>query len=412
MSDDDFVLTDRWKTHFGALQTVPMIARRVGNRLYPRFVLTFHQRMKNLAFMAAVLSGDLETVNAELSSGSIDVNARIQGDTPLYFAVRNGRTAIAAALLDAGAHIDNDPSNGQTMVHLSVVRKHADVLELLISRGADATRPDLQNRKPLDIAVELSHERMVLALINAGAPLDNPDTLTRAAAISAVIGTRLMEQNVDLKELRDSTGRTPCHFAVHNVLDFLVNTAGVDFNACDNQRRSPCHTAASSDSDPALRELIKRGADFDEPDASGCTPLHLSCHGDGLCTASLVAAGARIDALTDLNNMQPVHFAASGSSPIPLSVLLAMGADLDAPDVGGNTARQTATVFSLPLPSADALAVMRLVCSRARDADLLCTPAAEFRRTANVRSAAFRVPRGSRRYISLFVDDRHNGQTL
>lgn len=37
-----FVLTDRWKTHFGSLQTLPLIAvRSVDGRMYPRFRLDF-----------------------------------------------------------------------------------------------------------------------------------------------------------------------------------------------------------------------------------------------------------------------------------------------------------------------------------------------------------------------------------
>lgn len=39
-----FVLTDRWKTHFGPLHTTPMIAKRVDRRLYPVAVLAFHPR--------------------------------------------------------------------------------------------------------------------------------------------------------------------------------------------------------------------------------------------------------------------------------------------------------------------------------------------------------------------------------
>jgi len=74
----EFVLTDRWKTHFGALQTAPMIATRLADgRLQPRFVLAFQpRRLERPPHLPPVSTGALLTAaQASKSAFSVEWHA-------------------------------------------------------------------------------------------------------------------------------------------------------------------------------------------------------------------------------------------------------------------------------------------------------------------------------------------------
>lgn len=313
-----------------------------------------------LAFLAALYSGDVNVVNEHIANQTVDVNAHINAEKPLAIAVRLGHSAIVDALLSAGAEVNDVGHDSQTAMHICANTQNVDVFKVLLAHGGDLTVRDVNDHTPLDVATRVCNERMTLALINAGASLDNCfDALVRAAAISVTVASLLLvERHIDLKTIRDSDQHTPCHFVAEHdedpaaVLAFLVDEAGVDMNARDIRGRTPCHTAAFRGKKLALRRLIEHGADFDEPDDNGHTPLHLSCYGLGDCTTLLLSMGAQIDSLTYISHMQPVHFAAScNRSPLPLAAVVAMGADLDAPDAGGNIPREAARIFGVALPT-------------------------------------------------------------
>ena len=128
-----------------------------------------HPGGKDFLHCAAGIDGDLSVVVHLLgSTHGADVNARdiasyhcnrgihsVYGsdNTPLHWAARYGRAAIAAVLIAAGADVNATNTYGETPLHRAAKRDHAPVAATLIAAGADVNARDRGNNKtPLDYA--------------------------------------------------------------------------------------------------------------------------------------------------------------------------------------------------------------------------------------------------------------------
>jgi uncharacterized protein len=77
------------------------------------------------------------------------------GMTALLLAARDGRSAAARALLDAGAHV-NQPSAGDNSEPLvmAIINGHFDIAQLLLNRGADANALNQDGLAPLYATID------------------------------------------------------------------------------------------------------------------------------------------------------------------------------------------------------------------------------------------------------------------
>lgn len=72
----------------------------------------------------------------------------------------------------------------------------------------------------------------------------------------------------------------------------------------------------------ALKELLKAGADKDEKDEEGRTPLQFACgYGELACAEELIKAGANVDA-KDTEGNTPLHYAAGYGQAEAVDLLL------------------------------------------------------------------------------------------
>jgi ankyrin repeat protein len=76
------------------------------------------------------------------------------GMTALLHAARMGRMEAAAALLDAGADIDQGSGDGTSPLLIAIVNGHYDLAMMLIGRGADPNVRSLSNANPLYAAID------------------------------------------------------------------------------------------------------------------------------------------------------------------------------------------------------------------------------------------------------------------
>lgn len=99
------------------------------------------------------------------------------------------------------------------------------------------------------------------------------------------------------------------------------------------------YAAAALNEVDRLRELLAQGADPNQVDEDGFTPLHLACQEWSVDTVrELIAAGAAVDATTE-SGYTPLllaTFRADGRDEI-IEMLRAAGADLHHSDVHGHT---------------------------------------------------------------------------
>ncbi len=89
---------------------------------------------------AAVISGDLETVEQLIASGA-DLNEKepAGGSSPLMTACVFGKTEIALALIDAGADLDITNNDGSTALHTAAFFCRTEIVEKLLSKRVDVS---------------------------------------------------------------------------------------------------------------------------------------------------------------------------------------------------------------------------------------------------------------------------------
>ena len=298
---------------------------------------------------AAGAARDPEVISVLLAAGA-DVHRRDEfyGYTPLHLAAERGTAAAVRALLQAGAEADawatgfaTDWGWSWTPLHLAArSNPDPDVVTALVEAGAD-----------LHASGGESYRRGNTPLHYAG---ENPNPAVAAALLDAGADAHVQAQG----------GRTPLHEAAANatnpaVIELLVE-AGADVNARDASGYTPLHSAARYNPRPEIASaLLAAGADVNarHPDgyvpsglpADDRSPLFMAVYrGGGLIGGQpmptglnvsvvevLVRAGADLEQ-TDNSGLTPLH-AAARWTPAAYPLLLRLGADPNARDADGKT---------------------------------------------------------------------------
>jgi ankyrin repeat protein len=91
-------------------------------------------------------------------------SARMKGDVishAFYCACRNGRTRVAALLLERGADVNAKGVFGGTALHWAAINGHKDTVEFLVANGADRTIRDARfDSTPEGWAAEGQHNEI------------------------------------------------------------------------------------------------------------------------------------------------------------------------------------------------------------------------------------------------------------
>ena len=298
-----------------------------------------------------------------------DVNARDEnGNTPLLLATGNWAgtimdgspasedPAVVTVLLEAGADVNARNNGGSTALGRAVGGKAVATV-----RGG-----------MLDL-VEIP--AIVAALLAAGAEVNPPSGTSPLHGAAFVEGpetvTMLLEAGADI-HARDTNGDTPLlraadygGFRNPETLEILVE-AGADVNDRNERGESVLKRALRSPADrvaDVVRRLLEIGADATEPgllgdaagrgdipelvgillamgadvNAPGQSPLHRAAYGGGPAViAALVAAGAEVNTY-DHRGHTPLHRAIEVKKPANVAALVEAGADVHAIIQEGDT---------------------------------------------------------------------------
>ena len=117
----------------------------------------------------AAKSGDISALAALLDAGAA-VDEEEKGATPLFLAVRSGQIEAAALLIKRGADINKEAGLGRPMT-VAVLTGSPDMIRLLLANGADANEK-ARGEPLLTLAVASGCLECVKALVEAGADVN------------------------------------------------------------------------------------------------------------------------------------------------------------------------------------------------------------------------------------------------
>jgi ankyrin repeat protein len=285
-------------------------------------------------------------VRALIEAGST-INATLpSGFTPLFFAVREGHIDVVRVLLEAGANVN------ETMKPNKEDRP-APTLNA-------SYKPVRNGTSPLMLAVENGHFELAIALVAAGAdPNDQRSGFTPLHAISWV-------RKPDASDVGDPA---PIGSGTLTSLQFVraLVARGANVNArlgkgvprppasatlLGTEGTTPFLMAADRADVPLMRELLKAGADPLLPNAGKTTPL-------------MAAAG--------LGTSDPLEEAGTEDEALEATtMLLDLGADINAVDDKGDTAMHGAAYGNFPM-------IVQLLANRGADVNIWKRPDTEGR---------------------------------
>ncbi|KAK4213584.1 ankyrin repeat-containing domain protein [Rhypophila decipiens] len=273
------------------------------------------------------------------------------GDTPLHDARDKD---IAQVLIQNGADVHSRNYNEMTPLHCA---RDSQIAQLLIEHGADVHSRNNNRMTPLHCAKD---SQIAQLLVEHGADVslkDNTGATPLHYSVSADIAKLLIQHGADGTS-KTTAGETALHSASSSFrLDtarFWIEQPGVDINARDTTGRTPLHYAigaSSSFSDNSfILFLIQNGADPNAKDNEGETPLHRVTReywGRGVLGARaqfLIDNGGDPNAKNN-KGKTPLHVAAQNSwssADWGVRLLLRNGADPKARDGEGRKASQIA----------------------------------------------------------------------
>jgi uncharacterized protein len=184
-----------------------------------------------------------------------------------------GTSAVARALIAAGAPVNGRPGDKETPLITAASSGDAEVAQALIDAGAEVDAISAPNSGGVPSGTALEHAavfgmtEVVDVLVAAGARIDSLEMAAAAGDVSAWPLARFTLQ---------SRIRALVFAADHqrlNVIDQLVQ-AGTPVNEADAEwGRLPLHTAAANGRAASVRRLLAHGADPNLRDPDHHTPL-------------------------------------------------------------------------------------------------------------------------------------------
>lgn len=201
------------------------------------------------AFLEAALNGDIETVQEYLNAG-FDVNSiNATGMTALHIAAFAGQAAVAKLLL-AQDKIEIEGNGIHSPLSLAIATKHTDVAAQLIAKGADVNRIDAQGYSLLQLAA------------NAGQ--------------TDIVALLLAQEKI---KLRTAYGNPPLLLAIiggHADVAALLIAKGADVNEVDNEGFTPLQMATELELTDVIELLINKGANIKAENLFGFTAIDLA----------------------------------------------------------------------------------------------------------------------------------------
>jgi ankyrin repeat protein len=234
----------------------------------------------------AAMQRDLDTVRQLLSERGADVDALGPHETPaLHWLVRIEDLELTRRLLDAGADVNQRTGLGLAALSLAIENRDADMVQLLLQHGADVQTPDAAGETPLMQAARSGSAEIVQALLNAGAEANVREPHYQQTALMLGVRSRspeavalLLAAGADVNA-QTLTGEEPAFRLPSEVAASKgvgVNWGGFPPHGSRTPiggAKTPLLYATRTGDLESTRLLVAAGADLEQTDANGVTPL-------------------------------------------------------------------------------------------------------------------------------------------
>jgi ankyrin repeat protein len=225
------------------------------------------EKLGNRKSIKGAIPAVMKTVRILLDKGGIDIEDKdVFGTTPLTYAQRSGVKEVAALI----SGDESDVATGGMTIHEAVLNRDPVAVEALIKNGADLNEiDDKYRRTPLMLACEYASEPLVKLLAQGGAGVNfkagSGETAVFYLLTKAItnLGRGMSQINKDV---------------VTMLRALLANKLDVDA-AVDNEGNTALNLLCQAsyylaDLNTTLaEELIDAGANVNQPNQSGKTPL-------------------------------------------------------------------------------------------------------------------------------------------
>uniref|UniRef100_A0A8C2D804 Ankyrin repeat domain 52a n=1 Tax=Cyprinus carpio TaxID=7962 RepID=A0A8C2D804_CYPCA len=238
--------------------------------------------------------------------------------TPLHAAAWLGDVHIMELLISAGANVNAKDHVWLTPLHRAAASRN-EMVKLLLNKGANLSASDKKDRQPIHWAAYLGHLEVVKLLVSQGSD----------------------------KICKDKRGYTPLHAAAASghvdVVKYLLRNGIDEPNAFGN---TALHVACYTGQEAVANELVNRGANVNQPNHRGYTPLHLAAvsTNGALCLELLVNNGADVN-MQSKEGKSPLHMAAIHGRFTRSQILIQNGGEIDCVDRYGNTPLHVAAKY-------------------------------------------------------------------
>ncbi|PTB76438.1 ankyrin [Trichoderma longibrachiatum ATCC 18648] len=284
----------------------------------------------------AVNVGASKNVALLLQQPGVDVNALVDGQTPLYRACEMVDDVQVAMLLRAGADSNIKCDVGDNAGYRWPEPAKMNCFYALCNQ---------QGGKQYDERFQAVFPLLVQAGVDIHYRTPFGETALHAAVNSPVLLKLLLDAGLDANAA-DHEGATPLHylrlasFPLMPAIELLVEQGHADINAATHDGQTPLHALIRMLEGDTLKRFLEYGADCRAADNKGNTPLHLLMQGYGAraeTVKALLAGGADPNARNH-DGLTPsllCTYVDSGYMDI-LDAFLDFGADISAVDRNGN----------------------------------------------------------------------------
>ena len=231
--------------------------------------------------MRAAFEGDVAEAARLLKEGA-DVKAtNSYGADAMQLAADTANTELIRLLLKAGADPESPNADGESALHLVARSGNVEAAKLLLKAGAAVNaREQFGAQTPLMWAAARRHPEMVELLLSKGADVN---------ARGAVRDYKRVATAESRAAPRDRGGFTPLMYATRDNCGECVEVLlkhKADVNLVDPSFVVPLSIAMMNSNWDIAKRLIEAGADVNQWDMNGSSPLHVAI-------ANMTSAGNR-----------------------------------------------------------------------------------------------------------------------